>query len=98
MRRIVSYNYEEYESRGELEIGEGDHRTEGWDVAKRIFDVEGVQHVHTDQYQIYVTIGTAFGWWKDQIESKVIKAIESYLETLSLLDDAGPEEKNKGIT
>ncbi len=96
VRRLLSYAFEKYFRRGELIVESGKETPAGLALAKRIFEIEGVQYILIDQYDVYVGIGRGFDWTADRIEKSVESAILSYLGTFNIMDDAGdPKDKKK---
>ncbi|MBU6141995.1 NifU N-terminal domain-containing protein [Patescibacteria group bacterium] len=89
VRRLLTYNTEKYFSRGMLVPDPEDHLSEALELAKRLFEHNGVQSILVSQYDIYVTIGRAFDWKLDHLESAVLSTIKKYFEDFyDALEDA----------
>ncbi len=98
IRRVITYNTEDYLTRGHLVPDPEGHMTEGLDLAELLFAINGVQGVQISQYDVYVRIGRAFDWREDYLEVKVMSAIQGYLRTLDMLDTVSekrPRRKKK---
>ncbi len=98
VRRVITYNTEDYIVRGQLVADPAHRMTEGLDLAELLFKIDGVQAVTVSQYDIWVRIGRAFDWRDDYLEAKVMSAIQGYLRTLDMLDgisELKPRRKKK---
>ena len=83
-RQLLSGNLEKYSRRSDLvEDPEG---SEGLSLATRLFDIDGVDSVFIDQYDVQVKIAHAYDWSLDSIESKVILTLRNYIETCNMLE------------
>lgn len=94
IRRVLTYNTEEYKSRGMLVDDTSGFMVEGLPLAKRIFELEGVEAVVISQYDIWVTIGRAFSWDFDELEDEVSNIIRNYLSILNMQEDASDKKPN----
>ena len=83
----MTFNLEKYLRRGELFQDPKTDLAEGLDLAKRIFEIPGVQAMVIDQFDVYVTIGRAFDWVEDELELDIHRAIRLYLETENMMED-----------
>ena len=50
---------------------------EGYLLAERLYQIDGVQKVTVDVYDIYITKGKAFSW--REVQDKILLAIREYL-------------------
>jgi len=81
---LLSDNLEKYLRRSDLvEDPEG---SEGLSLATRLFDIEGIDSVFVDQYDVQIKIALAYDWSLDDIESKVILVLRNYIQTCSMLE------------
>lgn len=91
----LTYNSEDYECRGDL-VQQGDgHLNEGLELAKRIFEIDGVQEVEIREYRVYVTLSEAFDWEMDDLVMPVKKAISGYLDEIFIADNLIKEVNEK---
>lgn len=95
IRRVLTYNTEEYKTRGMLVDDTSGLMADGLPLAKRIFELEGVESVIISQYDIWVTIGRAFGWDSDELEDEVSNIIRNYLSILNMQEDASDKPVRK---
>lgn len=91
----LTYNSEFYECKGDLvQQGEG-HLNEALELAKRLFEIEGVQEVEIIGYRTYVTISEAFDWEMDEIIPQVKKTVSGYIDEKFLADNIIEETNRK---
>ena len=83
-RQLLSHNLEKYLRRADLvEDPEG---SEGLSLATRLFDIDGVQSVYVDQYDVQVKIAHGYDWTLDSIETNVLLIVRNYIRTCDMLE------------
>ncbi len=95
VRRLLTYNTEKYLTRGELVPDPSENMSDGLELAKRLFEIRGVQAIMISQYDIYLTIGRSFDWQFDYMESAVISMIGNYLKTFDMMEDISDKKEKK---
>ena len=95
VRRVISYNPEEYNCRGALVSDPSGNESEGLSLAKRLFEIEGVEYVGIKQYDIVVMIGRAFHWRLDSLQLKIFAQIKGYLRNFVMMDDISEKNAKK---
>ncbi len=86
-RHRLTFNTEIYNCRKDLSVPKGGHLSEGLELAKKLFTIDGVQQVSFREYKIWVTISQAFNWDLDDISVRVIEVVKDYLRVQNVLED-----------